>query len=504
MSLAPSTPSSTPPGPAPVDAVVVLAAGEGTRMKSRTPKVLHAVAGRSLLGHVLAAAGELSPERVVVVVGAGRDHVVAHLSAIEPDAVPVVQERQGGTGHAVRTALEAMPELTGTLVVAAGDTPLLTPATLRALVEGHRTAGASATVLTALLEDPTGYGRVLRDATGGVAAIVEHRDATPEERAVREINSGIYVFAVEQLRAALGRLTTDNAQGEEYLTDVLAILREQGRPVAAVTAPDALDVAGVNDRAQLAQAGAALRDRLLLHWMRAGVTVVDPLTTWVDADVALAPDVTLLPGVRLHGGTTVAAGAVVGPDTTLVDTEVGEGAVVRSSTCEGARVGTGATVGPYTFLRPGTVLGAGAKAGGFVEMKNAVLGEEAKVPHLSYVGDAEVGAGTNVGAATIFANYDGVAKHRTKVGDHVRIGSDTVLVAPVTVGDGAYTAAGSVVTEDVPPGALAVGRSRQGNVDGWVERRRPGTSSARAAAGSGPGGRQGEDGNGNDSEGAGR
>ena len=464
-----------------METVLVLAAGEGTRMRSRTPKVLHAVAGRSLLGHVLSAAEQLSPERVVVVVGAGRDQVVAHLTQIAPAAIPVVQERQGGTGHAVRIALEQLPDVTGTLVVAAGDTPLLTPATLAALVETHVRAGAAATVLTALLADPTGYGRVLRDETGNVAAIVEHRDATAEERAVREINSGIYVFAVEHLRAALEQLTTDNAQGEEYLTDVLSILREQGRPVAAVAADDALDVAGVNDRAQLAEAGAALRDRLLLRWMRAGVTVVDPRSVWVDATVELAADVTLLPGVRLHGGTRVQTGAVVGPDTTLVDTHVGPGASVRSSTCEGARIGEGATVGPYTFLRPGSVLGRDAKVGGFVEMKNAVLGEGTKVPHLSYVGDAQVGAGTNVGAATIFANYDGVAKHRTTVGDHVRIGSDTVLVAPVTVGDGAYTAAGSVVTEDVPAGALAVARGRQSSVEGWVERRRPGSPSAEAA-----------------------
>ncbi|WP_231126888.1 bifunctional UDP-N-acetylglucosamine diphosphorylase/glucosamine-1-phosphate N-acetyltransferase GlmU [Motilibacter aurantiacus] len=476
-------------------------------MRSRTPKVLHAAAGRSLLGHVLTSVREISPARVVVVVGAGRDKVVAHLAETAPEALPVVQERQGGTGHAVRTALEALPDLTGTVVVTAGDTPLLSPATLQALVGTHAATGAAATVLTALLDDPTGYGRVLRDPAGNVAAIVEHRDATPEELAVHEINSGIYAFAADHLRSALAQLTTDNAQGEEYLTDVLAILREQARPVAAVVAPDALDVAGVNDRSQLALAGAALRDRLLLRWMRAGVTVVDPLTTWVDADVELAPDVTLLPGVRLHGRTSVAAGAVVGPDTTLVDTEVGADAVVRSSTCEGARIGERATVGPYTFLRPGTVLGAGAKAGGFVEMKNAVLGQEAKVPHLSYVGDAEVGDGTNVGAATIFANYDGVAKHRTTVGAHVRIGSDTVLVAPVTVGDGAYTAAGSVVTDDVPPGALAIGRSRQGTVDGWVERRRSGTSSAQAAQEArraAPDGGGGNDGDGIDSEGVGR
>ncbi|RKS68605.1 bifunctional UDP-N-acetylglucosamine pyrophosphorylase/glucosamine-1-phosphate N-acetyltransferase [Motilibacter peucedani] len=479
-----SSPVSEPPAVpvAAVSAVVVLAAGEGTRMRSRTPKVLHAAGGRPLLGSVLAAAQAVRPERVVVVVGAGREAVTAYLSQAAPTAEWVVQERQGGTGHAVRTALDTLPELTGTVVVTSGDTPLLQGATLERLVATHASSGASATVLSALLPDATGYGRVLRDETGAVTAIVEQRDATDEQLAVREINSGTYAFDAAALRGALARLSTDNAQGEEYLTDVLAILRADGLPVAAVAADDARDVAGVNDRVQLAEAEAVLRERVLLALMRSGVTVRDPASTWVEGSVRVEPDAVLLPGTRLHGSTTVATGAVVGPDATLVDTTVGEGAHVRNATCEGAEIGPGASVGPYTYLRPGTVLGRGAKAGGFVEMKSAVLGDEAKVPHLSYVGDAEIGEGANIGAATIFANYDGVAKHRSSVGPHARVGSDTVLVAPVSVGAGAYTAAGSVITEDVPAGAMGVARGRQRSVEGWVERRRAGSTSAEAAA----------------------
>lgn len=468
-----------------VAAVVVLAAGEGTRMRSRTPKVLHRAGGRPLVGSVLAAAAELEPERVVVVVGAGREQVVDYLTGQTAYPAPlssVVQERQGGTGHAVRIALEALPDVTGTLLVVYGDTPLLRGATLLRLVQAHAEAAADATVLTAVLDDPTGYGRVLRDASGAVTGIVEQKDATAEQRAVQEINSGMYAFDAAALRSALARVSTDNAQGEEYLTDVIGILRTDGRPVGAVVTEDALDVAGVNDRVQLAEAEDVLRGRILEQIMRAGVTVLDPRSTWVEHAVQVGQDATLLPGTRLLGRTTIGAGAVIGPDVTLVDCEVGEGAVVRCSTCEGARIGARASVGPYTYLRPGTVLGDGAKAGGFVEMKNAELGAGAKVPHLSYVGDAEIGEGANIGAATIFANYDGVAKHRTSVGAHARVGSDTVLVAPVSVGAGAYTAAGSVITDDVPPGAMGVARGRQRSVEGWVERRRPGSDSARAAA----------------------
>ena len=470
-------------------AVVVLAAGEGTRMRSATPKVLHAVGGRTLVGHVLSAVAGLEPEHLVVVVGHGRDQVGAHVAAIAPDAVAVVQEQQNGTGHAVRVALEGLdswgaPDLgPGPVLVLAGDTPLLTTATLQSLVDTHVGAGAASTVLTAVVDDPTGYGRVLRDpATGHVTGIVEHKDADDAQRAVREINSGVYAFDAVALREALGRLTTDNAQGEEYLTDVLGLHVSSGLVVAAVATDDVVETLGVNDRVQLAEAGAILRDRTNRRWMREGVTIVDPATTWIDSDVVLDRDVVIERNTGLHGTTSVGSGSVVGPDSTLVDVVVGEGASVVRSQATSARIGDGATVGPFTFVRPGTVLGPKAKLGAYVEAKNAVVGAGSKVPHLSYVGDAEIGEGSNIGAATIFVNYDGVEKHRSTVGDHVRIGSDSMIVAPVSIGDGAYTAAGSVIIDDVPPGAMAVARARQRNVEGWVERKRAGSPSAEAAA----------------------
>ncbi|MEP6462990.1 MAG: bifunctional UDP-N-acetylglucosamine diphosphorylase/glucosamine-1-phosphate N-acetyltransferase GlmU [Frankiaceae bacterium] len=468
------------PDPRPA-AVIVLAAGEGKRMRSATPKVLHQICGRSLLGHVLAATEALEPAGTVVVVGHGRDHVTEHLAEVAPHAVAVVQEEQRGTGHAVRTALATAEALDGTVVVVPGDTPLLTAASLHELVALHQLRGAAATLLTAELPDPTGYGRVLRDG-GAVLGVVEHRDADPAQLGIREVATSVYAFEAGPLRAALARLSTDNSQGEEYLTDVIGILSRDGAIVAGSQLTQWEQVLGINDRLQLATAGQLLRDRILHDAMLAGVTVLEPTTTWVDVGVRLEPDVTLLPGTRLHGSTAIAAGAVIGPDTTLTDTTVEAGAQVRSSTCNGAYIGPLATVGPYTYLRPGSCLGRGAKAGAFVEMKAAEVGEGAKVPHLTYVGDATIGPGSNIGAATVFVNYDGQAKHRTTVGADVRIGSDTMLVAPVDIGDGAYTAAGSVITEDVPAGALALGRARQRTIEGWVERSRPGTSSADSAA----------------------
>jgi bifunctional UDP-N-acetylglucosamine pyrophosphorylase/glucosamine-1-phosphate N-acetyltransferase len=311
--------------------------------------------------------------------------------------------------------------------------------------------------------------------------IVEHKDATDAERGIDEVNSGMYAFEIAALARSLGGLTTDNVQGEQYLTDVIGILREEGRPVSACVVADPVEILGVNDRVQLAEAAALMRDRINLGWMRAGVSMLDPSSTWLDVDVELAPDVVLRPQVTLRGPTSIASGAVVGPGTTLVSCEVGEGAEVIHTWAELAVIGSRAKVGPFTYLRPGTTLGEGAKAGAYVEIKNSSVGDGAKVPHLSYVGDADIGEGSNIGAATVFVNYDGVEKHRTVVGSQVRIGSDTMLVAPVTVGDGAYTAAGSVITDDVPPGAMAVGRARQRTIEGWVERKRPGTAAAEAA-----------------------
>jgi bifunctional UDP-N-acetylglucosamine pyrophosphorylase / glucosamine-1-phosphate N-acetyltransferase len=464
-----------------VAAVVVLAAGQGTRMRSSTPKVLHALGGRSLLGHVLAAAEPLRAGTTVVVVGAGRQAVEEHLGTIAPEALPVVQEEQRGSGHAAAVALSAVPDLEGPVLLVNGDAPLLRAATVTALVAEHLAAGSALTVLTAEVDDPTGLGRIVRDPSGAVRAIVEEGDATDEQRTIREINAGVYVGDAAALRRTLAALDADNAQGEQYVTDVLGMLVAEGAPVGGVRAADPDDVLGCNDRLELADRRRTLNDRVLADLMRAGVTVVDPQTTWVDVTATVAADAVLEPGTQLRGTTSVATGAVVGPDSTLVDTSVGEGSTVVRSHVLGAVIGPEATVGPFSYLRPGTRLARGAKVGAFVETKNVDVGEDSKVPHLSYVGDATIGRGSNIGAATVFVNYDGVAKHHTTVGDHVRVGSDTMLVAPVTVGDGAYTAAGSVITTDVPPGAMAVARARQRNVAGWVRRRRPGSAAAKAA-----------------------
>ncbi|WP_404815408.1 bifunctional UDP-N-acetylglucosamine diphosphorylase/glucosamine-1-phosphate N-acetyltransferase GlmU [Streptomyces thermolineatus] len=466
-------------------AVVVLAAGEGTRMKSATPKVLHTLCGRSLLGHVVASASALEPGHVVVVVGHRRELVAGHLAEIAPGVRTAVQEEQNGTGHAVRTALESLAAegltFDGTVVVTCGDTPLLTPATLRALADAHAAEGNAVTVLSAKLPDPTGYGRIVRESDGSVSGIVEHKDATHEQRTVDEINSGVYAFDGRLLGEALSRVTTDNAQGEEYLTDTLAILRAAGHRVGAVVAADHREILGINDRVQLAAARRILNDRLLEDAMRAGVTVVDPASTWLDVTVTVEQDVLVHPNTRLYGATHLATGCEVGPDCTLTDTSVGAGARVQSTVADGAEIGEEAGVGPFAYLRPGTRLGRKAKAGTYVEMKNAEVGEGSKVPHLSYVGDATIGEYSNIGAASVFVNYDGVEKHRTTIGSHCRTGSDNMFVAPVAVGDGAYTAAGSVITRNVPPGALAVARGQQRNIEGWVARKRPGTAAAKAA-----------------------
>ncbi|MGW5349976.1 bifunctional UDP-N-acetylglucosamine diphosphorylase/glucosamine-1-phosphate N-acetyltransferase GlmU [Streptomyces sp. NPDC004031] len=467
-------------------AVVVLAAGEGTRMKSATPKVLHPICGRSLLGHVVAAARELDPEQLLVVVGHGREQVTEHLAAADPDALTAVQAEQNGTGHAVRTGLEelarrgATPE--GTLVVTYGDTPLLTASTLATLVSAHQADGNAVTVLTAHVPDPTGYGRIVRDVTDGqVAAIVEQKDASPDQQAITEINSGVYAYDAALLAEALTKITTDNSQAEEYLTDTLAILRGAGHRVGAWTAADHREIAGVNNRVQLAEARRVLNDRLLHQAMLDGATVVDPASTWLDAGVVLEPDAVIHPNTQLLGATRVAAGAEVGPNCTLTDTVVGEGARVSNTVAQEAEIGPQANVGPYAYLRPGARLGRGAKAGTYVEMKNASIGEGTKVPHLSYVGDATIGDHTNIGAASVFVNYDGEAKHHTTIGSYCKTGSDNMFVAPVVVGDGAYTAAGSVITKDVPAGSLAVARGQQRNIEGWVARKRPGSAAAEAA-----------------------
>jgi bifunctional UDP-N-acetylglucosamine pyrophosphorylase/glucosamine-1-phosphate N-acetyltransferase len=466
---------------APRRTVVVLAAGEGKRMRSATPKVLHPLLGRTLVGHVLAAAGPVRAASTLVVVGHKADLVARHLTEIAPAATPVLQAQQNGTGHAVRIALEAAPEASGTVVVLNGDVPLLRPATVEALVTAHEAAKTAATVLVAEVADPAGLGRIVRDRAGNLERIVEERDATAEQRALREVNAGIYAFDAVLLREALSKLCTDNDQGEEYLTDVFELLASLGHAVGVHVAPDAEETLGCNDRAELAALRALLRDRVNKAWMRSGVSILDPATTWIDVTVTLDPDAEIDQNSQLLGATAVGAGAIIGPDTTLIDTTVDKGAVVLRTHAIGAQIGPDATVGPFSFLRPGTRLGRKAKVGGFVETKNAELGEGAKVPHLSYVGDAEIGAKANIGAGTIFANYDGVHKNRTTVGEAAFVGSDTVLVAPVEVGPGAYVAAGSVITGGVPAGALGVTRAPQRNIDGWTARKRAGTVSDEAA-----------------------
>ena len=463
-----------------VETVIVLAAGEGTRMKSAQAKVLHSVAGRSLLRHVLNAVDHLHPKDVRIVVGASRESVEAHIADIAPQATTVFQQHRGGTGHAAQLALAGLNPK-GTILVVAGDTPMLTGQSLSAFIDAHNAGKFAASVLTAEHPDPTGYGRIIRNDADELLKIVEEKDATEEQKFIFEVNSGVYAFDGAALAASIGQLDTSNAQSELYLTDVIGILKNQGASVAAIMLEDFTEILGVNDRIQLAESAALLRDRINDHWMRAGVTIIDPTTTWIDTTASLANDVTIHPGSAIYGTTTIATGAVIGPRTTLLDCQVKAGASVLESIATETVIGEGSTVGPFTYLRAGTVLGDASKAGAFVEMKNASLGAGSKVPHLSYVGDATIGEGSNIGAATIFVNYDGVDKHHTTIGDHVRIGSDTMLVAPLSVGDGAYTAAGSVITEDVPAGAIGVGRAKQRNVIGWVLRKRAGSKSAEAA-----------------------
>lgn len=466
-------------------AVVVLAAGAGTRMKSDRQKTLHEIGGRSLLSHSLHAAAGVHPEHLVAVVGHQRDQVAPAVERIaeqmQVEIRQAVQEEQNGTGHAVQVGLSAIPDFEGTVVVTNGDVPLLTPDTLQALVDTHEAERAAVTVLSLEFDNPTGYGRIIRGEAGDVVAIVEEKDATDEQRKVREVNSGVFAFDGAVLRDALERVTPDNAQGEFYITDVLGIARGDGLRVTALTAPDARELAGVNDRVQLAEAGKELNRRLVEKAMRNGATVIDPATTWIGVEVEIGRDVVIHPNTQLWGSTVIRDGAEIGPDTTLTDMEVGARATVVRTQGELGVIGEDATVGPFTYIRPGTELGAGGKLGGFVEAKNATIGEGSKVPHLTYIGDATVGKHSNIGASSVFANYDGINKHHTTIGDYCRTGSDTMFVAPVTIGDGAYTGAGTVVTEDVPPGALAIKEGRQRNIEGWVENRRPGTDAAEAA-----------------------
>ena len=447
---------------------VVLAAGQGTRMRSVLPKVLHPVAGLSMLAWVLAAVTETKPERIVVVVGHGSDQVIPTL----PDGGEhCVQAERLGTGHAASVALDHMGHLPpGTdVLVVPGDTPLLDGGTLTALLDAHESDRASLTLASAVMDDPDGYGRVVRDGRGRVSGVVEHADADEDQRAVAEVNAGVYVFDGATMSVDLASLGSENAQGEYYLPDLIAIATRRGDTVTAVRVP-ARTVAGVNSHLQLAAVGRLLRHRIAERWMTDGVRIIDPDSVFIDADVELSPGVVLYPGVHLEAGTTVGPGAVVGPDVFLSDSSVGSGSRVWYSVVRGSEIAQGCEVGPYASLRPGTVLEEGAKLGTFVETKKTVVGAGSKVPHLSYLGDATIGERSNIGAGTITCNYDGFTKHPTVIGNDVFIGSDTMLVAPVTVGDGAMTGAGSVITLDVEPGAMGIARGRQRNIAGFVQR----------------------------------
>jgi bifunctional UDP-N-acetylglucosamine pyrophosphorylase / glucosamine-1-phosphate N-acetyltransferase len=470
----------------PESAILVLAAGAGTRMRSDVPKVLHELGGRTMISHTLHAAAEVAPQHLVVVLGHDRDRITPAINALADDlGRPLdiaVQEEQLGTGHAAACGLAALPDdFAGVVVVTAGDVPLLDADTLADLLACHSAESAAATVLTTTLADPTGYGRVLRNEDDEVVRIVEQSDATPSQLAIHEVNAAVYAFDIAPLRSALRGLRSDNAQQELYLTDVIAILREDGRVVRARLVEDSALVTGINDRVQLAALGAELNRRIVTAHQRAGVTVVDPASTWIDVDVTIGRDTVIRPGTQLHGRTRVGGRCEIGPDTTLTDVTVGDDASVVRTHGSASAIGAGATVGPFTFLRPGTSLGADAKLGAFVEAKNATIGTGTKVPHLTYVGDADIGEHSNIGASSVFVNYNGENKSRTTIGSHVRTGSDTMFVAPVTVGDGAYTGAGTVVRDDVPPGALAVSAGPQRNIEGWVARKRPGSAAHRAA-----------------------
>ncbi|WP_435298428.1 bifunctional UDP-N-acetylglucosamine diphosphorylase/glucosamine-1-phosphate N-acetyltransferase GlmU [Timonella sp. A28] len=485
-------------------AVIVLAAGEGTRMKSATPKVLHTLAGRSMLGHAISAALNVNAQRIAVVVRHERDLVADHALGLDPNILIVDQDDIPGTGRAVQCAVSVLDAtvhaaeastgvplgaegkgtsegLAGPVIVVSGDVPMLDAETLAELLAAHVNDGNAVTVLTTELDDATGYGRIVRDADGTVLGIVEHKDATDEQRDIREINSGTYVFDAAVLRRALGSVDRNNSQGEVYLTDVLALARQEGGAVRAVRTDDPWLVEGANDRVQVAALRAEFNRRIVENWMREGVTIVDPATTWIDVQVELEPDVTILPNTQLHGETTVRSGATIGPDTTLDTVFVDENATVIRTHGSQSHIGASTSVGPFAYLRPGTELGSRGKIGTFVETKNATIGAGSKVPHLSYAGDVTIGEDTNIGAGSIFVNYDGVNKHQSSVGSHSRTGANNLFIAPVHIGDGVYTGAGTVIRRDVPTGNLAVSAGAQRNIEGWVERRRAGTTSAVAA-----------------------
>lgn len=452
-----------------VTAAIVLAAGEGTRMRSSKPKVLHTFAGKTFLERVMSSVGALGPDTLAVVVRHQGERVAEAARDYDPAVTIVEQDDIPGTGRAVQCAMHRLsPDgaLDGDVLITASDMPLLDTATLQALLDYHAASGDDATVLTTVLDDPTGYGRIIRDSDGDVLKIVEQKDANSSELAVREVNTSVYVFDAHVLADAIAGLDADNAQGEFYLTDALKAAKASGK-VGAFAAPDPLSVEGVNDRVQLAALAGAHNARVCEHWMREGVTILDPSTTWIEDDVTIGRDATILPGCFLQGRTVVGEEAVVGPYTTLIDATVDEGATVERSRVQESHIGRDANIGPWTYLRAGNELGEGSKAGAFVEMKKAHIGDGTKVPHLSYVGDADLGERTNIGGGTITANYDGVHKNHTTIGSDVHIGAGNLLVAPVEVGDHVTSGAGSVIRHDVPQDAMVYSENTQHIVQHW-------------------------------------
>ena len=463
-------------------AVIVLAAGEGTRMRSSTPKVLHEISGLPMLGHALATATALGAQKVIPVIRHEKEKLEQYINSYYPNAHIVLQDDIPGTGRAVECALDALPaDFSGAVVVTSGDVPLLDVNTIEAMLDVHLSSGAGATLLTAVFSDPSGYGRIVRDDSGSFSSIVEHRDATDEELEITEVNAGVYVFDFDALKSALSAIGTHNAVGEKYLTDAATEILNSGRAVQALQVSDNWLVAGVNNRVQLQEVSAELNRRICEGWMLSGVTIVDPQTTFIDITVSLGEDVTLLPGTHLKGITSVGRGSTIGPEVSIEDTQVGEDVSIIKAHISGSVIESESTVGPYSYIRPGTHLGAGGKIGTFVETKNAKIGAGSKIPHLSYVGDATIGEHSNIGAGTIFANYDGVEKHHSTIGSHVRTGAHNVFVSPITIGDGAYTAAGTVVRKDVKPGDLGMNVAPQRNLADWVLAKRSNSAAAKAA-----------------------
>ncbi|MFT4246364.1 MAG: bifunctional UDP-N-acetylglucosamine diphosphorylase/glucosamine-1-phosphate N-acetyltransferase GlmU [Micrococcaceae bacterium] len=454
-------------------AIVLLAAGSGTRMKSKKPKVIHEISGFSMLQHALDTAIALNPEKLVTVVKHERDLIESHVLNHNPEVLIADQGDVPGTGSAVEAGLAKLGNFEGTVIVTYGDVPLLTTELLEEIVAFHEAEKSSATVLTSVIDNPTGYGRLIREDDGSVSGIVEHKDATEDQLKVQEVNSGINVFDADALREALNDIGTDNSQGEKYLTDALAVIKEKGKHVAAFVGDDPWQTEGANDRAQLATLALELNKRILTEHMKAGVTIIDPNSTFIDKGVKIGQDVTIYPGTQILGKTVIGDDTKIGPDTTLRDMEIGEGVEIIRTHGSESKIEDGASVGPFSYIRPKTSLKAKGKIGTYVETKGSTIGEGSKVPHLSYIGDAEIGKNTNIGAGAITANYDGVNKNKTIVGNDVKTGSGSIFVAPVHIEDNTYTGAGAVIKKDVPEGSLAVSDFKQRNIEGWVESSSP-------------------------------